>query len=80
MRAMVARSFFALSALLSMPSCSLLGLDEFRTPACTSDTQCRAGTTCQQPPNACSPSACGCDPSTGSIVCTADCGGRRCLL
>lgn len=48
-------------------------------PPCSSDAQCRAGTTCQQPPNACAPSACGCDPSTGSIVCTADCGGRRCL-
>ncbi|MDX2011701.1 MAG: hypothetical protein SFW67_15990 [Myxococcaceae bacterium] len=48
-------------------------------PPCSSNAQCRAGTTCRAPPNACTPSACGCDPSTGNITCTADCGGRRCL-
>jgi hypothetical protein len=48
-------------------------------PPCSSNAQCRPGTTCRPPPNACTPSACGCDPSTGNITCTADCGGRRCL-
>ncbi|MCA3011105.1 MAG: hypothetical protein INH41_01765 [Myxococcaceae bacterium] len=48
-------------------------------PPCTSNAQCRPGTTCRSPPNACTPSACGCDPATGNIRCTADCGGRRCL-
>ncbi len=48
-------------------------------PPCTSSAQCGPGTTCKVPPNACTPSACGCDPGTGHVFCTADCGGKLCL-
>lgn len=48
-------------------------------PPCSSNTQCRSGTTCQHPAGECAPSACACDPMTGHVVCTTDCNGRRCL-
>jgi hypothetical protein len=48
-------------------------------PPCVSDAQCRPGTTCRQPLNACAPSSCGCDPATGNIGCSKDCLGRLCL-
>jgi hypothetical protein len=39
---------------------------------------CATGTVCD--PNACRPSACGCDPASGSWLCTADCGeGGACV-
>lgn len=55
------------------------GLCSTFEPPCTSSAQCTNGRQCQAPPNACTPTACGCDPSTGNITCSADCGGRRCL-
>lgn len=48
-------------------------------PPCANDLSCERGRTCRQPLNACVPSACACDPQSGSIVCTADCNGRLCL-
>ena len=47
-------------------------------PPCTTDAQCGTGKACRVVPNQCNPSACGCDPSTGSVLCTADCGGKVC--
>jgi Cys-rich repeat protein len=47
-------------------------------PPCTSDADCGAGETCGVVEDACNPSACGCDPTTGQTICTADCGGKVC--
>lgn len=47
-------------------------------PPCSSDDDCDSGQVCDTLPGACLPSACGCDPETGAIFCTADCGGKVC--
>lgn len=47
-------------------------------PPCSSDTQCGPGSQCVRDPNQCNPSACGCDPTDGTVFCTADCGGGVC--
>jgi hypothetical protein len=46
---------------------------------CQTDADCDAGSVCVADPDTCSPSNCGCDPATGSILCTADCGGKECV-
>jgi hypothetical protein len=47
-------------------------------PADGCDGGCPTGTVCD--PNACRPSSCGCDATTGSWMCTADCGeGGACI-
>jgi len=40
---------------------------------------CPAGQRCVQDPATCVPSACACDPATGTWLCTADCGGGVCV-
>ncbi|NUN14360.1 MAG: hypothetical protein HUU55_12085 [Myxococcales bacterium] len=47
-------------------------------PPCTSSKPCPSGYQCVMDPTQCNPSACGCDPTTGMIFCTADCGGGVC--
>ncbi len=49
------------------------------TGPCQNDDDCGDGFQCIFDPSTCSPSACGCDPVTGSIMCTADCGGKECV-
>ena len=49
----------------------------FEAPGCT-QSGCPAGHVCD-PTVGCNPSACGCDPTTGDIFCTADCGGGTCV-
>ncbi len=39
---------------------------------CSSAAQCQPGQACVMN-GSCNPSSCGCDPATGSILCTADC-------
>ena len=52
--------------------------DDFAGP-CQSDDDCGEGFACEVDPDTCSPSACGCDPTTGQVICTADCGGAECV-
>ena len=40
---------------------------------------CGAGETCSRTAPSCTPSACGCDESSGNWRCTADCGGGVCV-
>jgi len=49
-------------------------------PPCSSSAQCGPGRACLRHANECNPSACGCDPQNGAIICTADCGGSRCTV
>ncbi len=43
-------------------------------------TGCPRGSHCVVYPEApCNPSHCSCDPATGSLLCTTDCGGGACL-
>lgn len=44
-------------------------------PAGCSATGCARGYSCERPVDACLPSFCSCDASTGEWTCTADCGG-----
>jgi hypothetical protein len=41
-------------------------------------TGCASGLECDTSVG-CKPSACGCDPATGSWICTSDCGGGTCV-
>ncbi len=45
---------------------------------CSTNADCDAGEACSHDEESCLPSACGCDPATGSWICTADCGGGVC--
>ncbi len=52
------------------------------SPLSCTETGCAAGQMCvpDPDPNSCYPSSCGCDPATGTWVCTADCGqGSHCV-
>jgi hypothetical protein len=52
------------------------------SPLSCTQTGCAAGQMCvpDPDPNACYPSSCGCDPATGTWICTADCGqGSHCV-
>ena len=44
---------------------------------CNGNKDCPAGNICSF--EGCNPSSCGCDPFTGEIICTADCGGGVCV-
>jgi len=60
-------------------------VSENQAPKCTGpdpslgcDNGCPSGSKCD--PTVCRPSACGCDPTTGDWICTADCGqGGACV-
>ena len=51
--------------------------EDFEQPGCT-QSGCDEGFVCDTTVG-CVPSACGCDPETGAIMCTADCGGGTCV-
>ena len=50
---------------------------DFVSPGCV-QSGCDDGFECDTSVG-CVPSACGCDPETGAIMCTADCGGGTCV-
>lgn len=51
--------------------------DDFVPPGCI-DKGCPDDQVCNTEIE-CVPSACGCDPATGDVICTADCGGGTCV-
>lgn len=65
------------------PSCNALGevcpnlCEGFEPPGCV-QTGCPDGQHCNTE-LFCVPSFCSCDPATGQIICTADCGGGVCV-
>ena len=50
---------------------------DFEQPGCV-QSGCDDGFVCDTTVG-CVPSACGCDPETGAVMCTADCGGGTCV-
>ena len=50
---------------------------DFEQPGCVA-SGCDDGFVCDTT-EGCVPSACGCDPETGAVMCTADCGGGTCV-
>lgn len=50
---------------------------DFVQPGCT-DSGCDPGFVCDTSVG-CVPSVCSCDPATGQVICTADCGGGTCV-
>lgn len=53
--------------------------DDFAPPGCK-QTGCPGDMVCDTSGQyGCVPSACGCDPATGGIMCTADCNGGTCV-
>ncbi len=57
--------------------CTSAGCPGVNPQGCRAGT-CPTGSTCKQTGD-CVASACSCDPSTGSWLCTADCGGGTCV-
>lgn len=51
--------------------------DDFEQPGCV-DKGCPEGQKCDTNVG-CVPSVCGCDPETGDVICSADCGGGTCV-
>ena len=66
------------------PSCDAVGAvcavefcADFTQPGCIQDG-CPEGQVCD-PTVGCNPSYCACDPETGGVICTDDCGGGTCV-
>ncbi|HIN85620.1 MAG TPA: hypothetical protein EYN06_03985, partial [Myxococcales bacterium] len=51
---------------------------DFVAPGCV-QSGCPEGQTCDTNAGDCVPSTCSCDPETGEVICTADCGGGVCV-